>query len=67
MTDSLESMEDPLLDSLVVTVIAQPNEPLRIESNGMNENDVIATLVKAAMSVVLESLVADISDEDESE
>ena len=64
MTDPLDGIEDPMQGSLIVTVIQKIGEPLRIESNAVTENDLIATLAKAVVTASLDSLIPDDGDFD---
>lgn len=61
----MEGIEDPLVNTLIVTVIYKPGEVLRVETNGAEAHDVIAVLHKAAVTATLDSVISDAGLDDE--
>ena len=51
--------EDPLLDAIVVSIVDKVGSLIRVESNCLRENDLIATLVKGLIAVTTDALFDD--------
>ena len=62
--NAFEDIEDPMQGSLVVTIVQKVGEPLRIESNAVTENDLIAALAKAVVTASLDSIIPEDGDFD---